>query len=206
MKLNSEQIILQRANSFLYSFLTKIFLSIIFIFLISLNKSFGQTPTTKLDGFSINPKIGLYKTTSDKEGFAGGLELNFFKNKFLFSTDYYRFEEFVLFESPSEYFNQIGLMAGKYNENGIFRLQYQVGLGLIWGLKRTTIILENPPGLFNTQYESKDFIAVGFIPKLGFKFIPFSFLSIGIDLQANINLKNTVFTPLISLEIGDLRN
>ena len=75
----------------------------------------------------------------------------------------------------------------------------------MWGVKRTELIIKDPPGFFNTQFESKDFIALGVATKIGFKIIPFSFLSIGIDLQANINLENTVFIPFISVEIGKLR-
>ena len=189
------------------SFLIKILLSGIFIFFIAPSKSMGQTPATKLDGFSINPKVGFYQPNSNNEGgIIGGVALNVFKNKFLYSADYYRFEELVLFKSPTEHFNQVGLMVGKQTNDGIFRLQYQAGLGLMWGLERTEIMVENSSGFLTTQFESKDFMAVGFTPKIGFKIIPFSFLSIGIDFQANVNLENTVFMSLISVEIGDVRN
>ena len=200
-----EQIILYDINSFLNFPSYKSFIIIVLIFFISPNESIGQTSNAKLDGFSINPKFGLYKAFEDKEGFTGGAELNVLKQNFLFSAEYYEFEEFVLFESPTEHFNQLGLMVGKYNDNGIFRLQYQLGLGLMWGVKRTELIIKDPPIFFNTQFESKDFIALGVATKIGFKIIPFSFLSIGIDLQANINLENTVFIPFISVEIGKLR-
>ena len=197
-----EQIIHYHINSFLH-FSYKLFISIVLIYFIYPNTSIGQTSNSKIDGLSINPKFGLYKSFGGKEGFTGGAELNVLKHKFLYGANYYRFKELVLFESFTEYFNQFGLLVGKYNDNGIFRLQYQAGLGLLWGMKRTEIIIKDPPGFFNTEFESKDFIALGFTPKIGFKIIPFSFLSIGIDLEANINLENSVFTPLISVEIGN---
>jgi len=162
-----------------------------------------NTKTTDF-GFSINPKVGFYKANKDKEGFTSGVELNVFNNESLFSADYYRFEEFTLFKSPDEYFNQIGLMVGKYNEQGNFRFQYQAGLGLMWGLKRSESIAAT--SLFNTEFESENFTTIGFIPKLSIQIIPFSFLSLGIDFQANINKENSVFMPLISIGIGKFRN
>jgi len=162
-----------------------------------------NTKTTDF-GFSINPKVGFYKANKDKEGFTSGVELNVFNNESLFSADYYRFEEFTLFKSLDEYFNQIGLMVGKYNEQGNFRFQYQAGLGLMWGLKRSESIAAT--SLFNTEFESENFTTIGFIPKLSIQIIPFSFLSLGIDFQANINKENSVFMPLINVGIGKFRN
>ena len=162
-----------------------------------------NTKTTDF-GFSINPEVGFYKANKDKEGFTSGVELNVFNNESLFSADYYRFEEFTLFKSPDEYFNQIGLMVGKYNEQGNFRFQYQAGLGLMWGLKRSESIAAT--SLFNTEFESENFTTIGFIPKLSIQIIPFSFLSLGIDFQANINKENSVFMPLINVGIGKFRN
>ena len=65
------------------------------IFFISPNESIGQTSNAKLDGFSINPKFGLYKYFENKEGFIGGAELNILKQKCVYSAEYYGFEEFV---------------------------------------------------------------------------------------------------------------
>jgi hypothetical protein len=95
-------------------------------------------------------------------------------------------------------------MVGKYNEQGNFRFQYQAGLGLMWGLKRSESIAAT--SLFNTEFESENFTTIGFIPKLSIQIIPFSFLSLGIDFQANINKENSVFMPLISVGIGKFRN
>jgi len=116
---------------------------IILLLCLFLNKTYSQSSNREFDGFSINPKYGLYKAVGEKEGFSGGAEINLIKNKFLYSVDYYRFEELGFFKSPVEHFNQLAIMLGKYNENGIFRMQYQTGLALLWGLKRTDIIASN---------------------------------------------------------------
>jgi hypothetical protein len=164
----------------------------------------GQEDRYSVDGFSINPKLGFYNPGGDDAGFNGGVELNVLKNKFIYSADFYRFDEFVILgPEPSEFYNQIGLMIGKYIGDELFRFQYQAGLASFWGLKRTDLISQ---GLFGDKYNSEKFFTIGLTTKLGFKIVPLKFLSIGIDLETNINLENIVFTPMLSIEIGKLRN
>lgn len=181
--------------------LTTIFLIISFI------DNYGQDFKFNPDGFSINPKLAYYNWTNDDGGFMGGAEINLLQNDFVFSADYYRYEEWILFSpTPGEYFNQIGLMLGKYKGDRLFRFQYQAGLATFWGLKRTELIKEGS-GIFSSdKYESDNFFTIGLTTKLGFKIVPLTFLSIGIDLQTNINPENTVYMPMISIEIGKLRN
>jgi hypothetical protein len=167
----------------------------------------GQENSRKVDGFSINPKIGFYNFAGNDAGSILGIELNVFKNQMLYSSDFYRMEETVLFgPTPSEYFNQFGVLIGSFKGGKLFRFQYQGGLASLWGLKRTTLISEGT-GLFPIdQYASNYFFTIGLSTKLGFKYIPFSFLAIGVDLQTNINLENVVYMPMLSLEIGKLRS
>jgi len=167
----------------------------------------GQQNNKIVDGYSINPKIGFYNGFKDDAGFNGGAELNVLKNKIIYSANFYRYEEFVIFgPQPAEHFNQIGVMIGRYKGEKIFRFQVQVGLASLWGLKRTELIHKGS-GIFSSdEYDSKHFFTVGLITKIGFKVIPLPFLAIGIDLQRNINLENMIYTPMISIEIGKLRS
>jgi len=167
----------------------------------------AQKNSRKIDGFSVNPKLGFYNFASNDAGSILGIEMNVFKNKILYSTDYYRMEEMLLFgPKPSEYFNQFGVLIGSYKGDKKFRFQYQGGLASLWGLKRTTLISEGT-GLFPVDhYASNYFITIGLSTKLGFKFIPFTFLAIGVDLQTNVNMENVVYMPMLSLEIGILRS
>lgn len=161
----------------------------------------------KIDGYSINPKLAVYDGIENGGGFIGGAELNVLRNKFIYSLDYYRYEEFLIFgPDPSEYYNQIGLMIGKYVGDELFRFQYQAGIAPFWGIRRTELIKEGI-GIFSSDYHEKEnFFTIGITLKLGFKIVPTSFLSIGIDLQTNMNLENTVYMPMLSVEIGKLRN
>jgi hypothetical protein len=153
---------------------------------------------TKVDGYSINPKLGGFigKTSG---GFGGG-EINILStNKFIYSIDYYHYEDYKLFTNPTEKYNQIDLLIGKYIGDRYLRFQYQGGLGTFWGFKRGEKIS-------GTHYEKVDFFTLGIPVKLGFKLLPARFISIGIDLQANLNFKKPIGMAALSIEIGKLRN
>ena len=168
---------------------------------------YGQNSKISIDGYSINPNLGIHNWMEDDAGFMGGIEFNVFKNKFIYSADFKRYEEFVIFgPTPAEHYNQIGVMIGKYKGDKILRFQYQCGLASFWGLKRTELIYKGSGFFSSDKYDSKNFFTVGLTTKLGFKVIPMSFLAIGIDLQANINPENIVYMPMISIELGKLRS
>jgi hypothetical protein len=151
----------------------------------------GQSKTS---GFSINPKMGIYNWDGNYwEGFVGGVEFNYFKEGWIFSVDYLNFAEFELF-SIEDHFSQSGIMIGRYYGNRLLRMQFQGGIAPIWGTKH-----EN-----NSDFTG--FFTLGLVLKSGFKFIPFRFFSVGLDLQSNFNNKKFAFMPLLSFEIGKLRD
>ncbi len=158
-----------------------------------------------VDGISVNPKLGFYNY--GEGGFAGGGDVNIMQNNYVFSGAFYMGEEFTIFgPTPTEEFNSIDFLAGKYYGERFFRFTMQAGLGAIWGQKRGNFIGESAEILFSTEYYEKETFFTPAIPlKLAFKFIPFQFLAIGIDVQANLNLEYTYLMPAISLEIGKLR-
>jgi hypothetical protein len=155
---------------------------------------------TKMDGYSVNPKLGAfnYKSGDDLSGVAG-VEINTFKNHIIYAVDYYHYEEFVLFANPTEKYNQIDFLIGKYIGDKLFRFQYQGGIGTFWGFRRGDRIGDS----FN--YKKNNFFTAGIPLKLGFKILPARFISIGIDLQANLNLKKPTSMALLSFEFGNLR-
>jgi hypothetical protein len=77
------------------------------------------------------------------------------------------------------------------NESSNFRLQIQGGLGTLKGL---------------TYNESEQISTVGVPLKLGLKWLPSTSLGIGVDLQAKLNSKYSIYMIMASLEIGKLRN
>jgi hypothetical protein len=163
-------------------------LNSIFLFLILIN---GLTYSQlKFDGFAINPKYGLYG--SFKGGLPGsvlGGEFNLLKNKYIFSLDYYHCK-FTFIGSKEELFNQFDFLFGRYIGDELFRLQLQGGFGTFKGI---------------TYNEGEKIFTLGIPLKLGFKYLPSSFLSIGVDLQTNFNSKYPIYMAMASLELGKLR-
>jgi hypothetical protein len=154
-----------------------------------------------LDGYSINPKLGIYNYVGgDTPSAVAGIEINAFKNHIIYAGDFYHYEEFVLFAYPSEEYNQIDFLIGKYIGDGFFRFQFQGGIGTFWGFKRGARI-----GSY-FDHEKNNFFTLGIPLKLGIKLLPAKFISIGMDLQANLNFKKTTSMVLLSIEFGRLRN
>jgi hypothetical protein len=153
---------------------------------------------TKIYGYSINSKLGGFigKTSG---GFFGG-EINILStNKFIYSLDYYHYVDIVLFANPSEKYNQIDFLIGKYIGDRYLRLQYQGGLGTFWGFERG----ERTGDYFD--HKKVYFFTIGIPVKLGFKVMPAKFISIGIDLQANLNFEKPLGMAALSIEIGKLK-
>lgn len=188
-------------------FIYKSFLLVIFFMVLFNSKVNGQYSGTGIGGYSINLKLGAYNDWNEDIGFGGGVEINVLKNSFIYSADYYRFDEFTLFGSTPQYFNQVGFLIGRYRrfkDNRIFRFVYQAGIASIWGLRNEMIREDYGTGEYS-YYQGDNFFTVGLTTKLGIKIIPLTFFSIGVDLQTNINFKYPVYMPMITIEIGKLR-
>jgi hypothetical protein len=71
-------------------------------------------------------------------------------------------------------------------------------------LRRTRLISEGGY-LAGDKYGHEKFLTAGLAMKVGLKIIPLDFLSVGLDLQTNINPKSTVFMPMLSIGIGRLK-
>ena len=159
-----------------------------------------------IDKYSISAK-GTMDILSNF--YSEGIEINAFSKSYLYTIGYYYGEDYeFLGDKPTEKYNQLNLLFGKYidTQNEKFRFQYQGGIGIFWGTLRTNEYDEENSGLLNNVYYTDEVSAVGFPLKIGGRYIPFNFLSIGIDLQANLNFKKSLFRPMLSIEIGKLRS
>ncbi|MGF1563941.1 MAG: hypothetical protein ACFCUH_01105 [Flavobacteriales bacterium] len=181
---------------------TRIFHAVAFIvsLFVWMASSTAQTATDALTGFAVNPKLGVYRSMRSAGG-AAGLEVNFFTHRQVFSVDYYRFHELVLFGPVNaERFNQIGLMYGVHKRNGLLRIELQGGLAPLWGTRRTDEVIGYT--FFGEYYRTEYFFSVGVVGKAGFKFVPTDHFAIGVDLQANLNISSTTFSPMLSIAFG----
>jgi len=151
-----------------------------------------MTGQSKLDGFALfNPKFGLYGSfKGGLPGYVFGDEFNFLKKKMIFSLDYYHCK-FTFIGSKVEKFDQFDLLFGKYLDYNSFRIQFQGGLGTFKGI---------------TYNESEKIFTLGIPLKIGLKYLISKSVSIGLDLQANLNLKYPIYMPMLSIEFGALKN
>jgi len=151
-----------------------------------------MTGQSKLDGFALfNPKFGLYGSfKGGLPGYVFGDEFNFLKKKMIFSLDYYHCK-FTFIGSKVEKFDQFDLLFGKYLDYNSFRIQFQGGLGTFKGI---------------TYNESEEIFTLGIPLKIGLKYLISRSVSIGVDLQANLNLKYPIYMPMLSIEFGELKN
>ena len=182
----------------------KIFL--IFLLLQLNNKLLGQG-VAEIDGFAINPKIGpAFSVDGGNDQPVIGLEINVLKNNFIYSLDLLGHEKLgTLIFNDNISQNQLGIMIGKFKGEKYFRFQYQTGINLFWG-KYSNSNLESSNPWIGGNNSSSRFSTIGAVSKIGFKFIPLKSLSIGIDFQINLNSVKTLFMPMFSIEIGELRN
>ena len=144
-----------------------------------------------------------------KSNFFEGIEINAFSQNFLYSIGFYKSTDERLFgDTPYEKYNQLNFLFGGYadNKNEKFRFQYQAGIGMYWGTLRTDEYDYEHSTFLTDAYFTKEVSTVGFPLKVGGRYIPFEFLSIGIDLQANLNFQKSILIPMLSLKIGKLRS
>lgn len=153
----------------------------------------------EFNGWAINPKVGIGIGTNFG-GVGAGLEFNLITNQSVSSFDVYLGEDTrYFFGDNNSKFRQVGIMFGKYTDKKHIRIMYQGGLAPTWGILR---------GYYTDMgdyVEPESFMTIGLVGKLGLKIVPSHNVSLGIDLQGNLNLKNPMFMPSISIEFGKLR-
>lgn len=158
-----------------------------------------------IDKYSVSVK-GSMNILADF--YSEGGEINAYTKSYLYTVGYYYGEDYeFLGDEPTEKYNQLNLLFGKYvdTKNEKFRFQYQAGIGLFWARLRTNELDKRDTNWISNRYYTKYISTIGFPLKIGGRYIPFKFLSIGIDLQANLNFQKSIFRPMLSLEIGKLR-
>lgn len=176
--------------------------SIVIIILILISPCvWSQSNTNK---YSINPLIGTAYDVNTKPWQSYGLAVNIFSTKYVYSTHYVFSNEMELFGSndPKEVRNEFDLLFGRYFGDRYFRFQCQFGLGVFWGIKRGEKTYNYNSGY---EYDTEKFTAIGVPLKMGFKYIPAKYISLGVDFQTNINSESTIFMVLFSIEFGLLR-
>tara|TARA_B100001939_G_scaffold199741_1_gene171692 strand:+ start:874 stop:1419 length:546 start_codon:yes stop_codon:yes gene_type:complete len=170
---------------------------VLVVLLLQFNNQLFSQDVQKIDGFGINPKIGPSFSLNYGGGSVMGLEVNILKNKFIYSIDYLghnKFGTLIGFNDPSQ--NQLSIMMGKYKGEKQFRIQYQAGINVFWGQFSSSSGTQPWIGIGGGSRTS--FSTIGVASKIGFKGISSKNVSIGIDLQMNLNAEKTLIMPLIN--------
>ena len=167
----------------------------------------------RIDGYAISSKLGVLYSSGVNDGLAGGIEVSLLKKSRIYSLVFSGGGEFITFALPREEMNFLDVLYGGFKDfnNHLFRIQYQGGIGAVWGVKRGQYLYSTggTGGWFNlfstSHHERLSYFNIGLPIKIGFKIIPLRQLSIGIDILANINTESPSFMPMISLEFGKLK-
>ncbi len=164
---------------------------------------FGNTAKGQFSnqGYSVGLKVG----PGAFDGiYLEGIDLNFTTAKFIYSAGYnYNAELQILNPEPREYFRQANLLFGSLVAKKSFRFEYQGGLGVVWGVRRTTL---KSSGFLVDNYNSKEFRTMSLPLKGSIKYVPFQFMSIGLDVLVNINPEKTFTVPMLTLNFGRMMN
>lgn len=167
---------------------------------------FFSVQSQSIDKYSISAK-GTIDLLTDY--YSEGIEVNVFSKSYLYSIGYYYGEDYeFLGDTPTEKYNQLNVLFGKYidSKNEKFRFQYQGGIGLFWGILRTDELDISDTNWLTNRYFTKKVSTIGLPIKIGGRYILFNYLSIGVDLQGNLNFQKSIIRPMLTFEIGKLRN
>ncbi|ALO13753.1 hypothetical protein L21SP5_00071 [Salinivirga cyanobacteriivorans] len=156
---------------------------------------------TGFQGFALNPQAGFF----NKDGLVYGGDVDIAWDKMVYSAGYHVLEEHSIASSdrPLETYEHYSFMLGKNLDRGKIRIQYLGGIAPFLKTKRTNEIIELDDG--GNTYATEDIWVVGLSIKAGVKYIPFRFMSVGVDFIANFNKETPLYIPTLSVEFGLLK-
>jgi hypothetical protein len=169
--------------------------SFIILLFLSFRLAHGQDTINDLN-ISLRP-AGI----NSIDGVSAGLEVDYFKNRLLFSIDYHYSEEFVILNSSvPRQFQQIALSIGKYYRHRHFDYFFEIGFAGIKGTKRGEYIGQNGHLLGDAVYDGIKYYTIGVPLKTGFRYVPRKKFGIGLDLLGNFNREETMGALMIVID------
>jgi len=176
-----------------------------------------RSAQVEFDGFSIQSKAGFRAGIRNNGGYAIGGKFSLLSKEKMYSISYIKLGEFNIFSLilPEENANEINVLIGKFdylNNNQTIKMEFQVGMSVLWGLRRGEEIsyeeyqdMQDLKALieFGTSfYEHDDFVTVGLPVHIGLRYNPWSFADLGLDLDMNINMKSSYLALGFSMSFG----
>ena len=155
----------------------------------AVNMKVGWSP------YSEQPVLGLEVLAFDRRQGRNDQEYNL-----IYALEYIGHEKLgaLIFDDPGQ--NQLGIMVGQYVGKSRLRGLYMAGANLFFGAYCASG--GSDAGMFFSCNEDP-FFTVGASGKVGFEFQA-KWLSVGMELQTNLNRVQTVHMPMLSIKIGKL--
>jgi hypothetical protein len=148
-------------------------------------------------GVSFNVIRGVYSKGGPEPNLAiaKGGELVLRRNKFLYSLEFYRYMDVFDLLEGSHFRTQIGFKIGGHKSSRLFRFRYQGGVAQFKGRDQVYLAWDD------NEIQS----VLGITAKVGVEFMPFSFLSLGLDFEGNLNVDMKIAMPVLKVGIGNIR-
>ncbi len=158
-------------------------IQLIFLFMLIYATHYAQE---KNNGYFAIPKVGIYNMVGTAFSFEGGA----LKNNSLVGLSYSRTRELF----GQNLTNSLDMTIGKFKtQNSSSFVHAQAGIGIIWGET-----WETEKGV------TESFSKVCLPLKVGFKYIPPHFTSVGIDFQININSEASMCMIMLTMGVWHL--
>jgi hypothetical protein len=142
---------------------------------------------------------------ADNNGLSGQISANYINKNNIFKLRYIGSREFILFTSPSETVNDIGILFGKALIKKYVQFTASGGIGIVTGLRRGKVSYMEGGLLGTTYYEKERITGVGVPIELECLFRPLKFVGFGLGAYANLNRDRTLYGLLFKIQIGKLR-
>jgi len=177
----------------------------VLVFLISSIASHGQEEQERQvspEGFTFNPKIGVFLGTTIFKVAGGfiGIEASYRKNNNIHSLSIDFMRQYMIFSSPDNTYKQLNYLYGRYHDMNKVRFQYQIGVGVFFGKVQDKLIRRDPGFLGHEYYTMRTYSRMALPLELGIKRLLKNGHTLGLDININMNREFVVIMPALSFE------
>jgi len=151
----------------------------------------------------LNIGSGLTLSDSSTLGFGSVLSLSHEHERRLYSLRFLGSNELNLFEKPSLYLLDLGLLYGYMYRLGNNAFSISSGVSLIGGNKKGKLINSED---FTDEYEEINYVTIGLPLELQALYIPFKYFGLGITFFGNLNNEKSYYGSMLTFQFGKLNN
>lgn len=179
-----------------------LYTTFVLIFLMAFIVSHGQEEQVSHEGFTFNPKIGVF-LDADIFIVAGGfvgIEASYRKNNNTHSLSLDFMRQYMIFSSPDNTFKQLNYLYGRYHDKNKVRFQYQIGVGVFFGRVQDKLIRRDPGLLGHEYYTMRPYSRMALPLEFGIKRLLKNGHTLGLDININMTKELVIIMPALSFE------